>query len=144
MIKILSYLKVSKTIWKALASLIIGLFIIAGFYQAWNYTTYHNKQYKNLVVQKDSLTNQNLRLIAWIDSVEKELEFITATKKTNDSLFQGLIKEIRFENIAKGKAIEKYKKGIICKVPQKVKVGFMKNKTILVEVDCDSLQKALR
>ena len=36
---------------------------------------------------------------------------------------------------------KKYKKLL---VPQKIKVGFLKTKTVLVEVNCDSLQRTFR
>ena len=141
---VLRYFKTSKVFWKVITSLLVSLFLIACFYSFWNYTTVNNKKYKKLLIEKDSLTIQNTRLIRWLNETEEELKFAMATKKTNDSTFQVLIQEQRQDIKAKNKAIEKYKSGLICKVPQKVKVGFMKHRTVLVEVNCDSLKKTLR
>jgi hypothetical protein len=147
MIKIPVLLKTilsSRPIFNIIASVLVCLFLVLGLYSSWNYTTIHNKKYKKLLVERDSLIVQKEKLNKWANETQKELNITLQEKKTNDSLYQTLVQEQSKEIKAKSKAIEKYKSGLICKVPQKIKVGFLKNKTILVEVNCDSLQRTFR
>lgn len=133
-----------RPIFNIIASVLVCLFLILGLYSSWNYTTIHNKKYKKLLVERDSLIVQKEKLNQWANETQKELDITLQAKKTNDSLYQILVQEQSKEIKAKSKAIEKYKSGLICKVPQKIKVGFLKTKTVLVEVNCDSLQRTFR
>jgi hypothetical protein len=144
MIKVLKTIATSRPIFNIIASVVVCLFLIFGFYSLWNYITVNNKKYKKLLVERDLLINQKSELNKWANETQKELDLTLQAKKTNDSLYQILVQEQSKDIKAKTKAIERYKSGLICKVPQKIKVGFLKNKTVLVEVNCDSLQKALR
>jgi hypothetical protein len=147
MIKIPVLLKTilsSRPIFNIIASVLVCLFLVLGLYSSWNYTTIHNKKYKKLLVERDSLIVQKEKLNKWANETQKELNITLQAKKTNDSLYQILVQEQSKEIKAKSKAIEKYKSGLICKVPQKIKVGFLKTKTVLVEVNCDSLARTLR
>jgi len=144
MIKILKTILSSRPIFNIIASVVVCLFLVLGLYSSWNYTTIHNKKYKKLLVERDSLIVQKEKLNQWANETQKELDITLQAKKTNDSLYQILVQEQSKEIKAKSKAIEKYKSGLICKVPQKIKVGFLKTKTVLVEVNCDSLQRTFR
>jgi len=144
MIKFLKTILSSRPIFNIIASVIICLFLIFGFYSLWNYITVNNKKYKKLLVEKDLLIVQKEKLNQWANETQKELDITLQAKKTNDSLYQILVQEQSKDIKAKAKAIERYKSGLICKVPQKIKVGFLKNKTVLVEVNCDSLARTLR
>jgi hypothetical protein len=144
MIKFLKTILSSRPIFNIIASVVVCLFLIFGFYSLWNYITVNNKKYKKLLVERDLLINQKEKLNQWANETQKELDITLQAKKTNDSLYQILVQEQSKDIKAKTKAIERYKSGLICKVPQKIKVGFLKNKTILVEVNCDSLARTLR
>jgi len=144
MIKFLKTIVTSRPIFNIIASVVVCLFLIFGFYSLWNYITVNNKKYKKLLVERDLLINQKEKLNQWANETQKELDITIQAKKTNDSLYQILVQEQSKDIKAKAKAIERYKGGLICRVPQKIKVGFLKNKTVLVEVNCDSLQKTLR
>ena len=144
MIKVLKTILSSRPIFNIIASVVVCLFLIFGFYSLWNYITVNNKKYKKLLVERDLLINQKEKLNQWANETQKELDITLQAKKTNDSLYQILVQEQSKDIKAKTKAIERYKSGLICKVPQKIKVGFLKNKTILVEVNCDSLARTLR
>lgn len=141
---ILKYLQTSRTIWKVITSIALGFFIIFIFFSFWNYTTVNNRKYKKLIVERDTLIVYQARLNKWANETQKMLDETIKAKKTNDSLFQILVQEQSKDIKAKSKAIEKYKNNLICKVPQKIKVGFMKHRTVLVEVNCDSLENTLR
>jgi hypothetical protein len=134
------YLKMSKVI----TYIVIGIFIIISFFSFWNYTTVNNRKYKKLLIERDTLIIHKAKLNKWANDTQKMLDETIQAKKTNDSLFQILVQEQSKDIKAKAKAIERYKNGLICKVPQKIKVGFMKHRTVLVEVNCDSLEKTLR
>jgi hypothetical protein len=147
MIKIPVLLKTvlaNRPIWNVIASVVVCLFLVFGFYSFWNYTTIHNKKYKKLLVERDSLIVQKTQLNKWVNETQKELALTLQAKKTNDSLYQILVQEQSKDIKAKTKAIERYKSGLICRVPQKIKVGFLKNKIVLVEVNCDSLARTLK
>jgi predicted GNAT family acetyltransferase len=134
------YLKMSKVI----TNIAIGIFIIVSFFSFWNYTTVNNRKYKKLLIERDTLIVHKAKLNKWANDTQIMLDETMQAKKTNDSLFQILVQEQSKDIKAKAKAIERYKNGLICKVPQKIKVGFMKHRTVLVEVNCDSLEKTLR
>jgi hypothetical protein len=134
------YLKISKVI----TYIVIGIFIIVSFFSFWNYTTVNNRKYKKLLIERDTLIIHKAKLNKWANDTQRMLDETMQAKKTNDSLFQILVQEQSKDIKAKSKAIERYKNGLICKVPQKIKVGFMKHRTVLVEVNCDSLEKTLR
>ena len=134
------YLKMSKVI----TYIVIGIFIIISFFSFWNYTTVNNRKYKKLLIERDTLIVHKAKLNKWANDTQRMLDETIQAKKTNDSLFQILVQEQSKDIKAKAKAIERYKNGLICKVPQKIKVGFMKHRTVLVEVNCDSLEKTLR
>jgi hypothetical protein len=134
------YLKMSKVI----TYIVIGIFIIISFFSFWNYTTVNNRKYKKLLIERDTLIIHKAKLNKWANDTQRMLDETIQAKKTNDSLFQILVQEQSKDIKAKAKAIERYKNGLICKVPQKIKVGFMKHRTVLVEVNCDSLEKTLR
>jgi hypothetical protein len=134
------YLKMSKVI----TNIAIGIFIIISFFSFWNYTTVNNRKYKKLLIERDTLIVHKAKLNKWANDTQRMLDETIQAKKTNDSLFQILVQEQSKDIKAKAKAIERYKYGLICKVPQKIKVGFMKHRTVLVEVNCDSLEKTLR
>ena len=134
------YLKMSKVI----TYIVIGIFIIISFFSFWNYTTINNRKYKKLLIERDTLIIHKAKLNKWANETQRMLDETIQAKKTNDSLFQILVQEQSKDIKAKAKAIERYKNGLICKVPQKIKVGFMKHRTVLVEVNCDSLEKTLR
>ena len=134
------YLKMSKVI----TYIVIGIFIIMSFFSFWNYTTVNNKKYKKLLIERDTLIIHKAKLNKWANDTQRMLDETIQAKKTNDSLFQILVQDQSKDIKAKAKAIERYKNGLICKVPQKIKVGFMKHRTVLVEVNCDSLEKALK
>ena len=134
------YLKISKVI----TYIVIGIFIIVSFFSFWNYTTVNNRKYKKLLIERDTLIIHKAKLNKWANDTQRMLDETMQAKKTNDSLFQILVQEQSKDIKAKSKAIERYKNGLICKVPQKIKVGFMKHRTVLVEVNCDSLAKTLR
>jgi len=134
------YLKMSKVI----TYIVIGIFIIISFFSFWNYTTVNNRKYKKLLIERDTLIIHKAKLNKWANDTQRMLDETIQAKKTNDSLFQILVQEQSKDIKAKAKAIERYKNGLICKVPQKIKVGFMKHRTVLVEVNCDSLEKTLK
>jgi hypothetical protein len=134
------YLKMTKVI----TYIVIGIFIIISFFSFWNYTTVNNRKYKKLLIERDTLIIHKAKLNKWANDTQRMLDETIQAKKTNDSLFQILVQEQSKDIKAKAKAIERYKNGLICKVPQKIKVGFMKHRTVLVEVNCDSLEKTLR
>jgi hypothetical protein len=134
------YLKMSKVI----TYIVIGIFIIISFFSFWNYTTVNNRKYKKLLIERDTLIIHKAKLNKWANDTQRMLDETIQAKKTNDSLFQILVQGQSKDIKAKTKAIERYKSGLICKVPQKIKVGFMKHRTVLVEVNCDSLAKTLR
>ena len=134
------YLKISKVI----TYIVIGIFIIISFFSFWNYTTVNNRKYKKLLIERDTLVVHKAKLNKWANDTQRMLDETMQAKKTNDSLFQILVQEQSKDIKAKAKAIERYKNGLICKVPQKIKVGFMKHRTVLVEVNCDSLEKTLK
>ena len=134
------YLKMTKVI----TYIVIGIFIIISFFSFWNYTTVNNRKYKKLLIERDTLIIHKAKLNKWANDTQRMLDETMQAKKTNDSLFQILVQEQSKDIKAKTKAIERYKNGLICKVPQKIKVGFMKHRTVLVEVNCDSLAKTLR
>lgn len=134
------YLKMSKVI----TYIVIGIFIIISFFSFWNYTTVNNRKYKKLLIERDTLVVHKAKLNKWANDTQRMLDETMQAKKTNDSLFQILVQEQSKDIKAKAKAIERYKNGLICKVPQKIKVGFMKHRTVLVEVNCDSLEKTLK
>ncbi len=134
------YLKISKVI----TYIVIGIFIIISFFSFWNYTTVNNRKYKKLLIERDTLIVHKAKLNKWANDTQRMLDETMQAKKTNDSLFQILVQEQSKDIKAKAKAIERYKNGLICKVPQKIKVGFMKHRTVLVEVNCDSLEKTLK
>ncbi len=134
------YLKMSKVI----TNIAIGIFIIISFFSFWNYTTVNNRKYKKLLIERDTLIIHKAKLNKWANDTQRMLDETIQAKKTNDSLFQILVQDQSKDIKAKTKAIERYKNGLICKVPQKIKVGFMKHRTVLVEVNCDSLEKTLR
>jgi hypothetical protein len=134
------YLKMSKVI----TYIVIGIFIIISFFSFWNYTTVNNRKYKKLLIERDTLIVHKAKLNKWANDTQRMLDETIQAKKTNDSLFQILVQEQSKDIKAKAKAIERYKNGLICKVPQKIKVGFMKHRTVLVEVNCDSLAKTLK
>lgn len=134
------YLKMSKVI----TYIVIGIFIIISFFSFWNYTTVNNRKYKKLLIERDTLIVHKAKLNKWANDTQRMLDETIQAKKTNDSLFQILVQEQSKDIKAKAKAIERYKNGLICKVPQKIKVGFMKHRTVLVEVNCDSLEKTLK
>ena len=134
------YLKMSKVI----TYIVIGIFIIISFFSFWNYTTVNNRKYKKLLIERDTLIIHKAKLNKWANDTQRMLDETIQAKKTNDSLFQILVQEQSKDIKAKAKAIERYKNGLICKVPQKIKVGFMKHRTVLVEVNCDSLENTLR
>jgi len=144
MIKVLKTILTGRPILNIIASVVVCLLLIFGFYSIWNYITVNNKKYKKLLVERDLLINQKSELNKWANETQKELDITLQAKKTNDSLYQILVQEQSKDIKAKSKAIERYKSGLICKVPQKIKVGFLKNKTVLVEVNCDSLARTLR
>ena len=135
-----NYLKMSKVI----TYIVIGIFIIISFFSFWNYTTVNNRKYKKLLIERDTLIIHKAKLNKWANNTQRMLDETMQAKKTNDSLFQILVQGQSKDIKAKAKAIERYKNGLICKVPQKIKVGFMKHRTVLVEVNCDSLEKTLR
>jgi len=56
---------------------------------------------------------------------------------------QGIVQQQRVVIKNKDTYIGELRSGLICKVPQKVKVGFLRYETKLVEVNCDSLTKTL-
>jgi hypothetical protein len=56
---------------------------------------------------------------------------------------QGIVQQQRLVIKNKDTHIGELRSGLICKVPQKVKVGFLKYETRLVEVNCDSLARTL-
>jgi hypothetical protein len=134
------YLKMSKVI----TYIVIGIFIIISFFSFWNYTTVNNRKYKKLLIERDTLVVHKAKLNKWANDTQRMLDETIQAKKTNDSLFQILVQEQSKDIKAKSKAIERYKNGLICKVPQRIKVGFMKHRTVLVEVNCDSLAKTLK
>ena len=134
------YLKMSKVI----TYIVIGIFIIISFFSFWNYTTVNNRKYKKLLIERDTLIIHKAKLNKWANDTQRMLDETIQAKKTNDSLFQILVQDQSKDIKAKAKAIERYKNGLICKVPQKIKVGFMKHRTVLVEVNCDSLENTLR
>ena len=129
---------------KVITYIVIGIFIIISFFSFWNYTTVNNRKYKKLLIERDTLFIHKAKLNKWANDMQRMLDETIQAKKTNDSLFQILVQEQSKDIKAKAKAIERYKNGLICKVPQKIKVGFMKHRTVLVEVNCDSLAKTLR
>ena len=144
MIKFLKAILTGRPILNIIASVVVCLLLIFGFYSIWNYITVNNKRYKNLLVERDLLIVQKTELNKWVNETQKELDLTLQAKKTNDSLYQILVQEQSKDIKAKTKAIERYKSGLVCRVPQKIKVGFLKNKTVLVEVNCDSLARTLR
>lgn len=144
MIKFLKAILTGRPILNIIASVVVCLLLIFGFYSIWNYIAVNNKKYKKLLVERDSLIVQKTELNKWVNETQKELALTLQAKKTNDSLYQILVQEQSKDIKAKTKAIERYKSGLVCRVPQKIKVGFLKNKTVLVEVNCDSLARTLR
>lgn len=56
---------------------------------------------------------------------------------------QGIVQQQRLVIKEKDKYESELVKGLKCKIPQKVKKGFLKYEWELVVVDCDSLQKTL-
>ena len=109
--------------------------------------------------KKDVVTCQNERLELFNEKeeykaynatleVEKDslIKLVTENQKNYEvtvGQLQGIIQQQRVVIKNKDKYIVELRSGLICKVPQKVKVGFLRYETKLVEVNCDSLQKTL-
>lgn len=83
-----------------------------------------------LEVQKDSL----IKLVA-----ENQKNYNVTVGQ-----LQGIVQQQRLVIKDKNKYEAELIKGLKCKVPQKVKKGFLRYEWELVVVDCDSLQKTLQ
>jgi len=130
----------------------LGILVVIG-----GYISYHVINYKNAIrdaerfkIERDKVIIDNTELKAYNvsillknDSINK---VIIADKVNYDKTIketQGIISQQRLIIKNKDKYEQELIKGLKCRVPQKVKVGFLKYETKLVIVDCDSLQKTL-
>jgi len=96
-----------------------------------------------VIIDNTEMKAYNASLLAKKDSLDK---VIVADKVNYDKTIketQGIIAQQRLIIKNKDKYEQELIKGLKCRVPQKVKVGFLKYETKLVIVDCDSLQKTL-
>lgn len=130
----------------------LGVLVVIG-----GFISYHVINYKTAIrdaerfkIERDKVIIDNTELKAYNaliltqnDSLDK---VIVADKVNYDktvSQTQGIVNQQRLIIKYLNRYNTELIKGLKCKVPQKVKVGFLKYETRLVVVDCDSLQKEL-
>lgn len=93
--------------------------------------------------EKEEYKAYNATLEAEKDSLNK---LVAKNQKNYDNTvgqLQGIVQQQRGIIKDKNKYESELIKGLKCKVPQKVKKGFLRYEWELVVVDCDSLQKTL-
>lgn len=123
-------------------SIISGVVLLAVMAQLINLVDRYKSALKEFN-EKEEYKAYNATLEVQKDSMNK---LITENQKNYDvtvGQLQGIVQQQRLVIKNKDKHIIELRSGLICKVPQKVKVGFLKYETKLVEVNCDSLQKTL-
>lgn len=102
------------------------------------------KERNILFIEKEEYKGYNATLEAKNDSLEK----VIATDRKNHEVVvtqtQGIVQQQRLIIKNKDKYASELVKGLKCKVPQKIKKGFLRYEWELVVVDCDSLEKTLR
>lgn len=130
----------------------LGIIVVIGGYIACHLVNYKNairdaERFKTerdkATIENIDLTSYNVSLLAKTDSlillIQKDYENYSKTTKE----LQGLINQQRLIIKQKDKYESELVKGLKCKIPQKVKVGFLKWEWRLLVVDCDSLVKTL-
>ena len=129
----------------------VVLFAVIGQLSFWVYK--YQRAIKNataLRIEKVELFNEKEEYKAYNATLEAEKDSLNRLVAENQKNYevtvgqlQGIVQQQRVVIKNKDKYIVELRSGLICKVPQKVKVGFLRYETKLVEVNCDSLQKTL-
>jgi len=116
------------------------------------YTKYTNaiQGFERAKIEISKLSTDNKELVAYnsvLITQKDSLRYAKSVDSTNYKLLEKSLQSIVAQQQQRLKDKDKYEKelvkGLKCRVPQKVKVGFLKYETRLVVVDCDSLQKTL-
>lgn len=147
--KIISLLFGSKI--KSIISSVV-LVAVIGQISFWVY------KYKRAIKDATTLRNEKIELFnekeeyhAYNATLEVEKDSLNKLIKDNQKNYdntvgqlQGVVQQQRVIIKDKNKYEAELIKGLKCKVPQKVKKGFLRYEWELVVVDCDSLQKTLQ
>jgi len=130
----------------------LGIVVAIGGYIAYHLVNYKNairdaERFKierdKVIIENIDLTSYNASLLAKNDSTNKVIVQDKENYSKTTKELQGLINQQRLIIKEKDKYESELVKGLKCKVPQKVKVGFLKYEWRLLVVDCDSLAKTL-
>lgn len=130
----------------------LGILIVIGGLIAYHIVNYRHalqdaERFKierdKVIIENTEINSYNALLLAQNDSLGKvivsdKLNYDKTIKET-----QGIINQQRLVIKDKNRYEAELVKGLKCKVPQKVKKGFLRYEWELVVVDCDSLQKSL-
>ncbi len=96
-----------------------------------------------VIIDNTELKAYNALILTQNDSLDKVIVADKVNYEKTVSQTQGIVNQQRLIIKDLNKYNTELAKGLKCKVPQKVKVGFLKYETRLVVVDCDSLQRSL-
>jgi len=130
----------------------LGIVVAIGGYIAYHLVNYKNairdaERFKTerdkVIIENIDLTSYNASLLAKNDSTNKVIIQDKENYSKTTKELQGIINQQRLIIKEKDKYESELVKGLKCKVPQKVKVGFLKWEWRLLVVDCDSLEKTL-
>jgi len=130
----------------------LGIVVAIGGYIAYHLVNYKNairdaERFKTerdkVIIENIDLTSYNASLLAKNDSTNKVIIQDKENYSKTTKELQGIINQQRLIIKEKDKYESELVKGLKCKVPQKVKVGFLKWEWRLLVVDCDSLAKTL-
>jgi len=134
-------------------SIISGVVLVAVIGQLSFWVYKYQRAIKNattLRIEKIELFNEKEEYKAYNATLEVEKDSLIKLVAENQKNYevtvgqlQGIVQQQRVVIKNRDKYIVELRSGLICKVPQKVKVGFLRYETKLVEVNCDSLQKTL-
>lgn len=130
----------------------LGILIVIGGLIAYHIVNYRHalqdaERFKierdKVIIENTEINSYNALLLAQNDSLGKvivsdKLNYDKTIKET-----QGIINQQRLVIKDKNRYEAELVKGLKCKVPQKVKKGFLRYEWELVVVDCDSLSKTL-
>ena len=130
----------------------LGIVVVIGGYIAYHLVNYKNairdtERFKTerdkVIIENIDLMSYNASLLAKNDSTNKVIVQDKENYSKTTKELQGIINQQRLIIKEKDKYESELVKGLKCKVPQKVKVGFLKWEWRLLVVDCDSLAKTL-
>ena len=130
----------------------LGVLVVIGGYIAYHLVNYKNaiRDAERFKIERDKVIIDNTELKAYNaliltqnDSLDKVIVADKENYNKTISQTQGIVNQQRLIIKDLNKYNTELTKGLKCKVPQKVKVGFLKYETRLVVVDCDSLQRSL-